>query len=164
MPVSLRALTLTFKEIPMKKNIILPLFLIAAAFTAFPAAAADKNVLFVFAFQPGPTAFEGRYNVSGILSGSGVAESTVSVDSNGVLTALKTIHFPAGDVYMTVTGPLNTDNYPKVTVSGQWSLTGGTRAYSAIRGGGDCVVVGDFAAGTFSGAYQGRINLMHGDE
>ncbi len=145
----------------MRKIIILPLFFIASVLAALPARAEDKNVLFVFTFHQVVGKYVGNFNVNGILSESGEAESGLMV-VNGIAKADKIIRMRGGNIYMTVTGPFNV-NPPYVTVNGQWTLTGGTGIYDGISGGGDAVIFGDLRSViTFSGAYQGRVKLPHG--
>ena len=147
----------------MRKTIILPLLFIASVLAALPARAEDKNVLFVFTFHQLGDKFVGNFNVDGILSESGDAESGLTV-VDGIATADKIIRMRGGNIYMTVTGPFNV-NPPYVTVNGQWTLTGGTGIYAGITGRGDAVIFGDLRdVVKFSGAYQGRVKLLHGAE
>ena len=138
--------------------VILGLF---AFLCAFPAFAEDHNLLLVFSFVPGPNGFVGDLNASGAIHEAATAEATVSLDANHILTANKTLHLAGGDIDMTVVGPLDMSRFPKVSLVGTWSFTGGTGIYTAVRGRGTCVVVGNLGAGTFSGAYEGRVKFAN---
>lgn len=143
----------------MKRTWIATL-LIGIAFAALPAFATDSNTLMIFSFHPGGPQFTGSFNASGVIHEAGSADSTVSVDpATGILSASKVIHLSGGNIQMSVQGPLDTTNFPAVTLTGKWQFTGGTGVYSGITGRGTCVVVGDMGAGTFSGAYQGKVKL-----
>jgi hypothetical protein len=144
----------------MKRTLIATL-LMGIAFAALPAIAADSNTLMIFSFRPGGPQFTGSFNSAGIIHESAAADSTITYDPSvsNILVAHKVIHLSGGDVYMTVQGPLNTTNFPDVSLTGTWQFTGGTGAYSGVSGSGTCAVVGDFGAGTFSGAYQGKVKL-----
>ncbi len=149
----------------MKRTLIATI-LMGIALAALPAFAADSNTLMIFSFRPGgPLGFTGSFNASGVIHEAATADSSVQYDPtlSPILTAHKTIHLTGGDIYMTVQGPLNTTNYPDVSLTGTWQFTGGTGVYRGVSGRGTCVVVGDFGAGTFSGAYQGKVKLA-GDE
>jgi hypothetical protein len=147
----------------MKRTLIATI-LMGVAFAALPALAADHETLLVFSFHPGGPQFTGSFNASGALHEAGAADSTVSVDpASGILSASKVIHLTGGDIEMSLQGPLNTANWPAVSLTGKWRFTGGTGVYRGVSGRGTCVVVGDMEAGTFSGAYQGKVKLA-GDE
>ena len=115
----------------------------------------------IFSFRPGGIQFTGTFNSSGLIHESATADSTVTYDPSlsNILVAHKVIHLSGGDINMTVRGPLNTTNFPDVSLTGTWQITGGTGAYSGVTGRVTCAVVGDFGAGTFSDAYQGKVKL-----
>ena len=46
---------------------------------------------------------------------------------SNILVAHKVIHLSGDDINMTVRGPLNTTNFPDVSLTGTWQITGGTR-------------------------------------
>ncbi len=143
----------------MRKTLIGIVLMVAAAVPAF---AAESNTLMIFSFHPGGTlGFTGSFKALGVIYEAATAESNVQWDPavSEVLTANKTIYLAAGKIYMTMQGRLNTDHFPDVWLTGTWHFTGGTGAYDGIRGRGTCAVVGDFGAGTFSGAYQGKVKL-----
>ena len=144
----------------MKKTLIATI-LMGVVFAALPALAADHETLLVFSFHPGGPQFTGSFNASGVLHEAGAADATVSIDwAKGILSANKVIHLVGGDIAMSVQGPLNTTKgFTAVSLTGKWRFTGGTGVYSGVSGRGTCVVVGDLVAGTFSGAYQGKVEL-----
>jgi len=144
----------------MKKALMLTI-LIGIALAALPAGASETNTLMIFSFRPGGPQFTGSFNASGVIHESAAADSTITYDPSvsNILVAHKVIHLSGGDIYMTVQGPLNTTNFPDVSLTGTWQFTGGTGAYVGVSGRGTCAVVGDFGAGTFSGAYQGKVKL-----
>ena len=144
----------------MKRTWITTL-LIGIAFAALPAFAADSNTLMIFSFRPGVAPnFIGTFNASGVIHEAATADSTVSFDpASGILSAQKVIHLSGGDIQMSVQGPLNTANGVDVWLTGTWQFTGGTGVYRGVSGHGSCVVVGDWGAGRFSGAYQGKVKL-----
>jgi len=141
--------------------------LFAAAFTLLIASAApaeDKNVSIDFHFTAtSPTTLEGTYTIAGAINESGLAESTVGtrVNDDGVLLlyANKVLHLQSGDVDLFVEGPLTFTGDTTIAMIGKWRLTGGTGAYADIKGHGTASVVGDLATLTFSGAYQGKVNV-----
>jgi hypothetical protein len=148
----------------MKKILIVSL-LMAVALAASPVMAAESNTLMIFSFRPGGSlGFTGSFNASGVLHEAASADSSVQFNPviSNILVADKVIHLKDGDVYMTVQGPLNTTNFPSVSLTGTWKFNGGTGSYSRISGSGTCAVVGDFGAGTFSGAYHGKVRLAGG--
>ena len=148
----------------MKRNV-----LFAAAFTLLIASAAlaeDKNVLIDFHFtatSPDFSAFVGSYTISGAINESGLAESTAGTRLNdeGVLLlyANKTLHLQGGDIYLFIEGPLTVNPDGTMSMTGKWRLTGGTGAYTDIKGHGTAAVVGDMKAGTVHGVYQGKVNV-----
>ena len=148
------------------KNILVATVLMGIAFAAVPAMA-GPNTLMIFSFHPGGSlGFTGSFNSSGVIHEAASADSSVQYDPavSDILTARKVIHLAGGDIYMTVQGPLDTSNFPDVALTGTWQFTGGSGLYRGIRGEGTCAVVGDFGAGTFSGAYEGKVNLAGGDD
>ena len=149
------------------KRIFIATILIGAAFLALPAFATDSNTLMIFSFKPGILEngvqhFDGSFNASGVIHESATADSTVGFDpATGILSANKVIHLSGGDIEMYVEGLLNTVNGMDIWMTGTWEFTGGTGLYSDITGSGTCAVVGNLAAGTFSGAYQGKVKLAN---
>ena len=143
------------------KHTLIASTVMAMALAAVPVMAATSNTLMIFSFHPGGTQFTGSFNASGVIHEAATADSTVKYDPkvSNILTANKTIHLAGGDIYMTVQGPLNTDLWPAVSLTGTWQFTGGSGVYRGVTGRGTCAVVGDFGAGTFSGAYQGKVRL-----
>jgi len=135
--------------------------LMGVMLVAAPAFAADSNTLMIFSFRPGVAPnFTGSFNASGVIHEAATADSTVSFDpASGILSAQKVIHLSGGDIQMSVQGPLNTVNGADIWLTGKWRFTGGTGVYKDVSGHGSCVVVGNLGAGTFSGAYQGKVKL-----
>src|SRR5690242_2835306 len=118
----------------MKRTWIATL-LIGIAFAALPAFAADSNTLMIFSFRPGGPQFTGSFNASGVIHEAATADSTVSFDpASGILSAQKVIHLSGGDIRMSVQGPLNTANWPAVSLTGKWQFTGGSGTYGGITG------------------------------
>lgn len=146
------------------KTILVTTILLTVALAALPLQAADSKTLMIFSFRPGGPQFTGSFNASGAIDEAATADATVSYDeTSGILSSQKVIHLTGGDINISVQGPLNTTNWPSVSLTGTWQITGGTGVYSGVRGRGRCVVVGDMGAGTFSGAYQGKVKLA-GDQ
>lgn len=147
----------------MRKTLIATI-LMGVLFAALPALAADHDTLMIFSFRPGGPQFTGSFNAAGAIREAAAADATVSFDqASGILSSNKVIHLTGGDIELSMQGPLNTANWPAVSLTGKWRFTGGTGVYSGVSGYGTCVVVGDMGAGTFSGAYQGKVKLA-GDE
>ena len=143
----------------MKKTMMATI-LMGIAFVALPAIASDSNTLMIFSFRPGGPQFTGSFNASGVIHEAATADSTVNFDTTtGILSASKVIHLTGGDIQMLVQGPLNTTKWPAVSLIGKWQFTGGSGVYTGIAGRGTCAVVGDMGAGTFSGAYHGKVKL-----
>lgn len=129
-----------------------------------PAVAEDKRQAISFSFQAtSPTTLVGTYTLSGVLNESGAAEATVGQRQTGdgviVLYSEKILHLAAGDIHLFVEGPATFTGETSIAQSGKWRLTGGTGAYSDIKGHGKAAIVGDVSTGEFTGAYQGKVNL-----
>ena len=141
----------------MKKT-LLATILVGVTLAATPAFATDSNTLMIFSFRPGGIQFTGSFNSSGVIHESATADSTVTYDPSlsNILVAHKVIHLSGGDINMTVRGQLNTTDFPDVSLTGTWQITGGTRAYSGVSGRGRWRFWGGHVLRCVSGKGQAR--------
>jgi hypothetical protein len=151
------------------KKFIFAVALLMTVGLAVPAIADDDNAnnkIAIGFYFPGNN--QGSFSMVGAGDAHGKAEVTsaaTSPDPNGGLRikTTKTLHYPAGDIYMATEGVIDEDTAEVRVSTGTWTFTGGTGLYANVWGGGHYHWFRNKTTGILTGAYAGTMKLDSSD-
>lgn len=141
-------------------GVTIALLVLASPLSA--SAESNRRVAIGFHMQiTGPDSAAGTFSAAGGVSDSGAAAATFRVTpragDRGRLEGDHTLTGSSGVITIHFRGTTFPLNSPRALGDGRFHITGGTGAYSGLRGHGTFTVVADFTTLTVTGTYDGRV-------